>query len=394
VEPLPRPPSRKRPIDDAHGQHPVAEPLVPYLDKIRYRGGGYAILMAFHGPPDRSSSELSKHEIVRIVEDRNLCDGPFERDFHAGVLYPGWKSIDTLLKHQYVARTQGGRTENMAGISDRFMLTAKGRDFIPMMLRKFSGQVPEPAAPIPSFDDEQEVDEDTALALALSMSEARRTTAVGSVGFDVTGNLLLASENKPRYKRSRDEDHLTSTFRNTKPNTDCGHRLSDSKNPELPPQEKLRQRYALGGPVNFQAMTLQELKTYLRKHGVPLAGITERAQLVEHARKTQESLQSPNEPPARQAENASLRRHTELIDDDEGDENGRSAQTQAPDNRSRSPHRRSRYVQRAARNAETVPIESDVGPSRVAAVRTVIDLRSSSLEASDVTVIDLRSSSS
>ena len=76
-------------------------PLVPYLDKMRYRGGGHAILMVFHGPPDRSTSELSKRDIVQIVEDRNLCDGPFNDDWYGGVVTggtkPGWKSIDSLL---------------------------------------------------------------------------------------------------------------------------------------------------------------------------------------------------------------------------------------------------------------------------------------------------------
>ena len=240
VEPLPRTPRRNRTPDGAGGgdkggngggdcgaqpQH-VAEPLVPYLNKMHYRGGGYAILMAFHGPPDLSTSELSKHEIVRIVEDRNLCDGPFKDDWHAGVvtgkITPGWKSIDSLLKHKYVARTQGGRAGNMAGISDRFMLTASGRDFIPMMLRRFAPGMTTPP------------------------------TGGGGGG----GNGYAASHSGE--KRPHEGDHLPSNSRSTKPNTERGHKLSNSKNPELTAKEAARQHWAAGTKVTDRCIEVSD----------------------------------------------------------------------------------------------------------------------------------------
>ena len=239
---------------------------MPYLNKIQFRGGGYAILMVFYGPPDRSTSVLSREDIFSAVEARNLCDGPFRPDWHAGVVTgrttPGWKSIDTLLKHGYVARTAGGRAANMAGESDRFMLTAKGRDFIPLMLRKFSVQ----GAPVPGT-----------------------TTPPRPVG----GGFGGGGGDGPSSGQKRARDHIDPWplgFQPTKLNTDKGHKLSTRENPKVTPQEALRQRWATGGPsnVSVQAMTNKELKAFLSKHGVPFVGVTERAELVALARTARE----------------------------------------------------------------------------------------------------------
>ena len=271
MEPLPRTPRQNRTPaggggnggssgDSAYPQpQRAAEPLVPYLSKVQFRGGGYAILMAFYGPPDRSTSVLSREDIFSAVEARSLCDGPFRPDWHAGVVTgrttPGWKSIDTLLKHGYVARTAGGRAANMAGESDRFMLTAKGRDFIPLMLRKFSVQ----GAPVPGT-----------------------TTPPRSVSDG-------PSSGQKRGREYIDPLPLPLQFPSAKPNTGNGHKLSTRENPKVTPQEALRQRWATVGPsnVNVQAMTNKELKAFLSKHGVPFVGVTERAELVALARTAQ-----------------------------------------------------------------------------------------------------------
>ena len=277
MEPLAKTPRRNRIPDGGDGNggghgggacpqpQRAAEPLVPYLNKVRYREGGYAILMAFYGPPDRSTSVLSREDIFRIVEDRGLCEGPFRPDWHAGVVTgrttPGWKSIDTLVTHGYVVRTAGGRAANMAGESDRFMLTAKGRDFIPLMLQKFSV----PGATTPP-----------------------RTVNGGFGGGG--GGFGGDDGDGPSSGQKRRRDDSSLPWPNTKPNTDNGRTLSTLKNPEMTPKEKVRQLWALGGPsnVNVQKMINTELKEFLRKRGVSFVGVTEHAELVALARTAQE----------------------------------------------------------------------------------------------------------
>ncbi len=215
-------------------------PLVPYLDKMHYRGGGYAILMAFHGPPDRSTSVLSKHDIVQIVEDMNLCDGPFNDDWYTGVVTgrttPGWKSIDALLKHGYVARTAGGRAANMAGISDRFVLTAKGKDFIPLMLRKFSAQgapVPGPTTPPRSVGDG------------------------GGMGGSGGGGGGGGGSDRPSsgQKRPGDEDPSPSNFRRVKPFLDA---CLSSESLPTPTVDLATERFRATGGIGEQMVRTEE----------------------------------------------------------------------------------------------------------------------------------------
>ena len=116
----------------------------PLLRTMSYRGGSYAILMAFHQNP--AAPCLTKDQICRAAQD--YCNDQMELNFltaggKAAMMKQGWKAIDTLDKHQLVTRDAApldftAHRAKKTG-KDLFRLTAQGRAFIPLMLQKFGG---------------------------------------------------------------------------------------------------------------------------------------------------------------------------------------------------------------------------------------------------------------
>jgi hypothetical protein len=117
-----------------------------YLNRMKYREGGYALLMAFHHHP-KSRGYHFKNELIRDAQI--YSDVSIEPNFFAGrTCTAGWKSIDTLEKHRFVIRTSNKQARAAAGFGpggakDEFMLTETGKAFIQALIQKY----PEAAYP-------------------------------------------------------------------------------------------------------------------------------------------------------------------------------------------------------------------------------------------------------
>ena len=77
-------------------------------------------------------------------------------------------------------------------------------------------------------------------------NEAKRKLAQGGSG-------PLSGEKRPRFG-----DHLPSNSSSTTPNTDRGHKLSDSKNPELSAQDAVRRHWASNGTDSDPCIVLSD----------------------------------------------------------------------------------------------------------------------------------------
>ena len=103
----------------------------PYLKRMAFQKGGYAIFMAFK---TSGKTRMGKREIINRAQPYSTED--MASDFFAGRLFAGWKSIDSLEKHEFVQRT-GNVWTRQAHQCDEFTLTAAGAAFIPKMIAKF-----------------------------------------------------------------------------------------------------------------------------------------------------------------------------------------------------------------------------------------------------------------
>jgi hypothetical protein len=109
----------------------------PYLNKIKARGGAYAILMAFH---HSQTSTLTKDQICNAAQP--FCDEDMRENYFAGRSYGAWASNKTLLNHGLLTKG-GGTNRYIEGVGfrrngpDSYTLTRDGEKFIEVMLRKF-----------------------------------------------------------------------------------------------------------------------------------------------------------------------------------------------------------------------------------------------------------------
>ena len=82
----------------------------PYLERIKYRSGAYAILMAFHVSRTKS---LTKDQLCQLGQE--YCDENMTEDYHAGRMYGGFKGKDTLKNHELIVQDYRGGPRNNAG---------------------------------------------------------------------------------------------------------------------------------------------------------------------------------------------------------------------------------------------------------------------------------------
>ena len=123
------------------GYQPATPQQHPYLRSMKYRGGGYALLLAFHHhPPRHGRSFKYKDELIRDAQP--YSDDDMQPNFWAGrTTTAGWKSIDSLVRHRLVHR-QDMRNDRRAagwqgGPKDEFTLSEAGRGFIQSMLQRW-----------------------------------------------------------------------------------------------------------------------------------------------------------------------------------------------------------------------------------------------------------------
>lgn len=130
------------PTDDGDGGY-----RHPYLNSMRYRGGGYALLLAFFHHPRPNRSHHYKSELIRDAQ--RYCDDAMEPDYFAGrTVTAGWKSIDSLVRHRLVERLSHNQARARNGFArggprDEFTLTEEGRRFVEAMMLKW----PDAASP-------------------------------------------------------------------------------------------------------------------------------------------------------------------------------------------------------------------------------------------------------
>jgi len=115
----------------------------PYLRRMTYRGGGYAILRALWDAEksDNYSGYLTIDQICRMGQ--KYCDSPMKSDhFGRGDHGHGWESNKSLLENRFIERDKAGKawSTNFRGPKDRIRLTEAGREFVPKMLQKFAVQ--------------------------------------------------------------------------------------------------------------------------------------------------------------------------------------------------------------------------------------------------------------
>jgi len=107
----------------------------PYLRRMQYRGGGFAILMAFHRRLQRPGSRqfMFKSEIIR--EAQPFCDvSMLDTGGWARANSCGWLSHRSLIAHRLLV---AGRGPTPGSGREEFRLTDDGRRFLNAMLHKW-----------------------------------------------------------------------------------------------------------------------------------------------------------------------------------------------------------------------------------------------------------------
>ena len=120
-----------RPVADARDH--------PYLNKMQHRGGGFALLCAFHFHPSSRGCHY-KAELIRNAQP--YCADAMEPNYWAGrTTTAGWKSIESLERHELVHRKSMSGARYQAGYNrgpqDEFVLTSAGERFVRVMLEKW-----------------------------------------------------------------------------------------------------------------------------------------------------------------------------------------------------------------------------------------------------------------
>ena len=125
----------------AVGGAPAGRGSMQYLDTMQFRGGGYAILCAFHFHAD-PGAQLTIDQICGFAAP--YCNEEMRPSFYnPGVrgLYGGWKCREQLLKYKLMVKTAGAATMGPAGWSSSnhmyMLVDSNARPFIRAMLEKW-----------------------------------------------------------------------------------------------------------------------------------------------------------------------------------------------------------------------------------------------------------------
>lgn len=104
----------------------------PYIKRMEYRGGGYAILMALHCRARRPRERQFAYKAELVREAQPFCDvSMLSSDGWARGRTCGWASHRSLLAHRLVVVGRGPTG------GEEFRLTDDGRLFLEAMLRKW-----------------------------------------------------------------------------------------------------------------------------------------------------------------------------------------------------------------------------------------------------------------
>jgi len=103
----------------------------PYLRRMEYRGGGFAILMAFCSRLQQPGARqyMFKSEVLRDAQP--YCDISMTSSSWARASVGGWSSHRSLLSHRLIVASRGPTQR------EEFRLTADGQQFLDAMLRKW-----------------------------------------------------------------------------------------------------------------------------------------------------------------------------------------------------------------------------------------------------------------
>jgi len=107
----------------------------PYLNRIKMRGGSYAILMVFHFSETKT---MTKNQIC--IAAQKFCDEEMEPNFYSGRSYGAWSSKKTLINHGLIKESktmQMGRKGHICNGIFEYTLTENGTLFIEALLIKF-----------------------------------------------------------------------------------------------------------------------------------------------------------------------------------------------------------------------------------------------------------------
>lgn len=108
----------------------------PYMRRMEYRGGGYAILMALHRRRLRPGQRQFMYKAELVREAQPYCDiSMVSQDRWAGSGASGWASHQSLLAHRLVVAGQQPAAGRRAAAE--FRLTDDGHRFLDAMLRKW-----------------------------------------------------------------------------------------------------------------------------------------------------------------------------------------------------------------------------------------------------------------
>jgi len=125
-------------VEHVVGQAVEGNPYLndPYCNRIKKRGGAYAILLAFYVSPH--NQVLTKDQICEIAQP--FCDEEMEANYFAGRSRGAWSANKTLISHDLLhAQRTVGYNERAGGIraeKSRYSLTPNGRQFLEALLQK------------------------------------------------------------------------------------------------------------------------------------------------------------------------------------------------------------------------------------------------------------------
>ena len=126
--------AKERPIVPPEMQKAADEPpdrdfsKHPYLKRMQFRGGGYAILMAFHLRSKNETSSQTRDFMYKceiVPRAQAFCDVSMEGGWGSS---SGWSSIRSLVSHRLLLESRG------PGQRQEYRLTDEGKDFIKAML--------------------------------------------------------------------------------------------------------------------------------------------------------------------------------------------------------------------------------------------------------------------
>ena len=108
----------------------------PYIDKMKRRGGAYAIMMAFYVS---GRDTMTKDQICTLAQPH--CDEQMEANFHQGRMYGAWKSKDTLIRHDFLTEHKQGVQYTNQGFRSNgknlYQMSPPGKKAMQQMIQKW-----------------------------------------------------------------------------------------------------------------------------------------------------------------------------------------------------------------------------------------------------------------